>query len=130
MPARGTPASCGAWCSRPLSSLVFEHDVQCDVFRRIGCVFRRTLRHDDDRFVAIRGILAARRLAVDRYVAGVEPELQAAAGKLRHQAGDDFVEAVAAGLRRQFERDRRQVDSGFRGQELGIAFLVEIRVKR
>ena len=91
-------------------------------------VFRRTLWFDDYRFVAIRGILAARRLAVDQHMAGVEPQLQAAARKLRHQAGDDLVEALAAGFRRQFEGDRGQVDADLERRELGVDLVVKIRV--
>ena len=110
--------------------LVLEHDVQVNLFRRVGLVFGRTLWHDDDRLVAIRGILAARWLAVDQHMAAVEPELDAAAGKLRHQAGDDLVETVAASVRRQFQGNGRQVDADLGRQQFCVEFVIKIRVYR
>ena len=61
--------------------------------------------------VAVGSVLAARDLVVDQHVAAVEPGLQAAAGKLRHQAGDHLVETLAARLGRQLQGDGVEVDA-------------------
>jgi hypothetical protein len=87
------------------------------------------LWHDDDRFVAVGGILAARRLAVDQYVAAVEPLLDAAAGKLRHQAGDDLVEPLAAGAADQVQGNRRQAGIAGAGVD-DVEFLIEVFVQQ
>ncbi len=104
-------------------------DVEGDGFRGKSGVFRRRLRFDDHGLVAVGGVLAARRLAVDQDMALLEPELQAAARELRHEASHDLVEALAAGLRIELQGDRAQVDAARGKGKLGNDIVVEIGVQ-
>ncbi len=86
--------------------LIFVHDIQFHRFRLKSLVFRRALRQNDDLLVAIGGHVAFGNFSIDGHETGFQPQLQAAARVLRHQLGDDFIEAVAAGVRRQFQCNR------------------------
>jgi len=87
------------------------------------------LRLDDHGFVTVGGVLAARWLAVDRHVARLEPRLQAAAGKLRRQGRDRLVEALAARVRRQLERNRGQVGARLGRAERDIGLVVKLDIE-
>jgi hypothetical protein len=109
--------------------LVLVNDVQVHRLRRESRIFRRFLRRDDNAFVAVGRVLAAGRLAVDQDMAAVEPQLQAAARKLRHQAGDDLVEALAARVGLELEMNRGKVDAAMGNDEIKFDLVVDIAVQ-
>ena len=109
--------------------VVFVHDGEIHRFRRERRVFRRSLWHDDNGFIAIGRVLAPGRFTVNRDVAAFEPLLQAAARELGHEAGHYLVEALAAVFLLQRQGNGRQIGAWQR-DEPDLQFIVKIRVNR
>ena len=132
MPARGSAASAGAWCSSAFSSVpsrlplpgcttrpaglssTMSASSSCTIVERdrpAAAIGERRRRRPPARRRRARR-RATRRFAADdapstRHVAGVDPALQAAARMLRHELRERLVEAQARERRRHRQRRRR-----------------------
>ncbi len=99
---QGAGRVAGAWMHDQPGGLVDHEDVavlvddvQLDLFRRDPDGLLRRLRADLDVLAAQNLVLGSQLLAVDEHLAGLDPFLDAGAGKVAQQLGQHLIQALA-----------------------------------